>query len=251
MYRGLEQEIYDYLEKREERKRKIVFVITTVTTLLFVSLAKLLWPDLIPFKLFEFWALKKPLGRAILASWPLLAWSVLINTVIVIINRNDPETNRNAEKFLSNGFEISIWAGVSEEIAFRWLLFYSQIIGYKIVNWLFFGFAGFGIFEWLYLHITGPIANFLTLGFLEPILLNGIGWAVGAAILSSNGKFRDGHAYQGILGWINAWFTGMFFFYLMFNYSLFASIVVHFLYDIFIFIVVYIDAAIERKTGWG
>ena len=98
-------------------------------------------------------------------------------------------------------------------------------------------------------HRGGPVVNFLTLGHLQPYLLGSLGWAVGAAIISSNGKFRDGHAYQGLFGWINAWFCGMFFFYLMFTYGILASIIVHFLYDILIFIVVYLDAVIERARG--
>jgi hypothetical protein len=57
----------------------------------------------------------------------------------------------------------------------------------------------------------------------------------GAALLSSNGRFRDGHLYQGTIGWIDAWFCGMILFYIMFKWGLFAAIIVHFFYDFFLF----------------
>ena len=234
----------------ETKKKKTDWISTAIGALIIIAIVELIWPNVIPFKLFEFWTLKKPLWEAITLSWPLLVWAIAINILAAATHRNKPEINRDAEDILLKGVKISVRAGVLEEIIFRWVLFYYQIIGYKIANWIFFGFAGFGVFEWLYLHITGPVANFATFGHLEPILFNGFGWAVGAAILSSNGRFRDGHSYQGLLGWINAWFCGMFFFYLMFNYGLVASITVHILFDLFVFAVIYVDAAIERALGW-
>lgn len=38
-------------------------------------------------------------------------------------------------------------------------------------------------------------------------------------------------------------------FYLMFHYSIVVAIIVHFLFDLFSFFVLYIDACIERKNG--
>lgn len=36
----------------------------------------------------------------------------------------------------------------------------------------------------------------------------------------------------------------------MFTYGLVAAIIVHFLYDLLIFFVLYADAAVERLLGW-
>lgn len=233
----------------EEEKGQGCYVTTAIGALVIIFIAKLFWPAAIPFKLFEFWKLDGSISDVLKTSWPVFIWGAGASFLFALLKRNDQELNKNAELILGVGCLVSIWAGVVEEVAFRWLIFYSQIAVYKMINWLIVGWAGFGLFEWIYLYIEGPIANFFTLGYLEPILFNGFGWAIGAALLTSNGKFRNIHIYQGLFGWINSWFIGMFFFYLMFQYGLIASIIVHFLYDLFIFVVVYIDAAVERALG--
>lgn len=97
-----------------------------------------------------------------------------------------------------------------------------------------------------YTYIAGPLASMVTLGKMSNILFHPSGWAVGSALLSSNGFFRDGHKYLGLFGWINSWFIGMFMFWLLFEYGIVACIVVHFLYDFFIEVVRYMDKVIER-----
>ena len=184
------------------------------------------------------------------AAWPLFAWGTGISLICVLYTKNDRRMNRNAEDILVDGTIISVIAGVVEEITFRWLFFLGNIVSLKITNFLFFGFFGFGIPEWTHLHILGPIVDIITLHGLTPYLFHHTGWAVGAAMIATNSFFRDGHKYQGVFGWTNSWFGGMFFFYLMFTYGLLAAIAVHFLYDFLIFLVRYIDAAIERAQGY-
>ena len=227
------------------------FVVTAFVALILIGLFNWLRPQTIPFSFLHFWKIEGSITEAIKNSWILFLWGAGITTIVSLTTRNDPEHNRDAEERLFVGALISAWAGVAEEICFRWLIFYGAIVSLKISNWLFFGWAGFGIFEWVYVSFLIPLANFATLDYLKPILFNGHGWAVGAAIITANGKFRDGHAYQGPFGWINSWFAGMFLFYLMFNYGLLAAIIVHFLYDLFIFLVRYVDAVIERRLGWA
>ncbi len=223
---------------------------TAFFSLIFVVVVKIFWPETIPFTMFQFFHFNAPIGDVLAASWPIFAWGVGASAYQLVRTLNPKHVNRNAEQILSKGFEISLFAGVFEEISFRWLIFYDAIVAAKITNFLLLGFAGHGITEWLYTSVFGPVANFVTLGILEPYLLNGFGWAVGMAIIVSNGKFQNGHTYQGWFGWVNSWFMGMFFFYLMFKYGLLASMLVHFLYDFFIFSAAYIDAAIERKKGF-
>ncbi len=79
------------------------------------------------------------------------------------------------------------------------------------------------------------MANWASLHYLQEYFSHATGWAIGAAMLAANAKFRDGHKYQGMLGWINSWFMGLYFFWLMFNYGLPAAIVVHIVYDIVCF----------------
>lgn len=237
-----------FLDKKDEKKTKNYLVIA-FWALVIVVIVKWLWPDVIPFSLFQFWKLDCSVLDLIKLSWPMFAWGTGVSFIVALIKRNNRKTNRHVERILVGGFLVSLFAGVTEEVSFRWLIFYSGIVGYKILNWLIFGWAGFGVFQWFQLSIAAPISNFLTLGYLQPILFGSCGWAVGAALLTSNGKFRDGHAYQGIFGLINSWFIGMFMFYLMLTYGLIASIIVHFLYDLLIFIFIYINAVIERMQG--
>lgn len=231
-------------------KSETNIISTAIGAFFIIILFEWLWPDVIPFTTFQFWKIQGSLWEALLISWPIFLWGGAFTIVKTLITRNSREVNRHAELILGGGCLISILAGTMEEPIFRWLIFYNEIIVYKILNWLLFGWAGFGVFEWLFLNVTGPLANYITLGYVHPLLFNGFGWAVGAAILSSTGKFRNEHAYLGIIGWINSWFLGMFFFWLMFQYGLIAGIIVHFIYDMIIFTVAYIDAAIERALGW-
>ncbi|MDA2922963.1 hypothetical protein MYX07_06900, partial [Patescibacteria group bacterium AH-259-L07] len=140
-----------------------------------------------------------------------------------------------------------ICAGVLEEIKFRWLSFFLGIIGAKITNFLFFGFLGLGIPKWFFLHIAGPVVNFVTLGKMSWLLFHPAGWFVGAAALAANAKFRDIHKYLGIFGYFNSWFIGFVMFWLMFEYGLVTAIIVHFLYDFLIHAVRYLDRIFERK----
>ena len=235
----------------KEKSKEENFILVTFWSLIVIGLTKWLRPQTIPFDFLHFWEINGSIFEAVKNSWILFAWGTGITAIVAFTTRNNPFHNREAEKRLLYGALISAWAGVAEEICFRWLIFYGLIVSLKIGNFLVFGWLGFGVASWIYPNIIVPFANFITLDYLQPILFNGYGWAVGAAIITANGKFRDGHAYQGLFGWINSWFGGMFFFYLMFNYGIQSAIIVHFLYDLFIFIVYYVDSVIERSLGWS
>lgn len=238
-------------EESEESKGPGCYALTGLGAFAGVILWEIFFPDMIPFRLFEFVTLKGSLVDVLKSSWIIFAWGTGFTLVVTLLTRNHPEENHLAEAIFGVDLVSSVIAGVCEEIVFRWWLFFSEIPGYKILNFLLFDFLGWGISEMLHLNVFGPIANFATLGLLKPQLLNAAGWAVGAAILTSNGKFRDGHLYQGPIGWINSWFGGMFFFYLMFNHGLIAAIIVHMLYDVFIDVVVYLDRRWERSGRWA
>lgn len=192
--------------------------------------------DAIPFSTFEFWAIKGTPWQWLGSAWPWFVWATCVNTVGYILQRNNATSDLTPKEVLKGGFLVSLWAGVMEEICFRWLIFLNAIVSVKILNWLLLGFADYGIPEWLYLHILGPVANFFTLGNLTPYLFHAESWAVGAAMLGANAMFRDGHKYQGKFGWIHSWFAGMFLFWMMFTYGLVAAITIHFLYDMLIFV---------------
>lgn len=231
---------------KSKKENQGCYFTTALSLLPVILIFEWLWPNVIPFSLFEFWKWDVDWIGVISISWPMLLWGAGFTGLIALITRNHPDVNANAEVLLVNGFINSTVAGIFEEISFRWLIYYSQMITYSILNFIFFGFLGFGLFEWIFLHITGPVANFFTLGYLEPYLFSPLGWIVGGAIITSNGSFRDGHLKNGYISYVNSWFTGMYLFYIMFQYGLIAAIAIHFLYDFFIFAVIYYDSILER-----
>lgn len=236
-------------DAEEKQKEGRNYLVSAFFAAIFVAVVLVIWPDTLPFSYFELWHIKGGVGDWLYTAIPIFAWGAGFTFVVSMLTRNKPEENRNAEINLGKGFLLSLWAGVMEEICFRWLIFMSSIIGVKIVNFLIFGFLGLGIPELLQVYVLGPVANFCTLGYLEQVLIRPEAWAVGAGLLAANGFFRDGHKYLGIIGFVNSWFIGMFMFFLLFKYGLVACILVHFLYDLAIFAVRYVDQVIERAQG--
>lgn len=225
------------------------FLNKILSSVVILQIIMWIWPWAVPFRFFEFWNIRGTIGEWLYAAWPIFAWGTGVSIVAALCTRNDRLTNRHAEEIIAEGTAISIFAGVVEEVTFRWLFFLDNIVMVKVANFLFFGFLGFGLSSWLHLHVFGLIANWITFGNLESYIFHSTGWAVGAAMLTTNSFFRDGHKYLGPFGLINSWFLGMFLFWMMFRYGLLAAIMVHFLYDFLIFAIRYLDAVVERAQG--
>jgi hypothetical protein len=87
---------------------------------------------------------------------------------------------------------------------------------------------------WLCDRILLPIANLMTGKEMEDILIRG---SVNThlfvlGIFIANTWFRDGHKYQGPIGYVNSWYVGMVLIYATLNYGIVTAIVLHALYDI-------------------
>ncbi len=234
----------------DSRKSGRNYVVSALWGAITIAIVGRLWPSMIPYGAFDFWPMKGSVGDWLSSAWPAFVWGGGVTAIVAFATRNKREVNRNAESLLVGGALISVWAGVVEEICFRWLIFLSSIFWVQVVNFVFLGFMGWGIPEHLFLWIFRPLADFTTLHGLHDVLYSPHGWAVGCAMLGANGLFRDGHKYQGPFGVVNSWFMGMFFFWIMFRYGLPAAILIHFLYDLLIFVIRYVDAAIERSRGF-
>lgn len=229
----------------DDDKKNEFFVTAALSSFLFVMIVMIFWRNCIPFSPLEVWYMGKGSTLAgVLASWPIFLWGGGLTFLVSVFTTNERKVNREAEEIIVFGTAISIWAGVAEEICFRWWFFYGEILGFKIVSLLTCGLVG-----WIMTGFACPLANFFTLHALNQQLIHPIHWAVGAAIIGSNGKFRNGHAYLGFVGLLNSWFIGMFFFWLVFNYGLAAAIISHFIYDQIIFTIRYLDACQERARG--
>ncbi|MEV4218262.1 hypothetical protein [Nonomuraea sp. NPDC049725] len=196
-------------------------------------------PDVIPFELDTFWALDRPLWPAFTGAvtlvWPVLAAGLLITAIAA------PRQRHAQRQLAAYGVEDAqvirlgparmLFQSALEEIAFRWVLFYAAIAGATFADFVLLGFADLHPVRWLFTEVLIPLADLATFGMLHEQLTLGA-WAVAAAILASNGRFRNGHLYQGLIGWIWSWYMGMFLFLVMFEYGLPAAIAVHVAYNL-------------------
>jgi len=244
-------------EKKEKQRTFLQLLVGTFfITFPFICLMKWLWPSLIPFDIFQFWVWDgDTIWDGVKAGLPIFIWGFSIQFFFTCFHKFKKEEIDNAENFLVGGAIISTIAGVFEELIFRWVLLYSAFIGVQLANFLLFGFVPWMLGDWwswlelprlLSWYVVLPIADFMTLRYFSEFLVNQ-GWLLGAAVIAANAKFRDGHKYQGLLGYVNSWYLGLFLFFIMFKYGIVAAILVHFTYDMVIFWVIFLHAAFRRS----
>lgn len=232
------------------KQNLIMHSIFTLKSLIVVSLVMYFSPDMVPFKLLEFWNSSGNLLDWLSAGKWIVIWGALVTLTWCIYTQNEPRNNRHAERILGQGIKLSIAAGIGQEILFRWAYLLSGIVMVQLFDWVLGGFFfGSGLLHLLQTNVLGPIANLTTFGTMSEFLAQPDAWAVGAGMLVTNLAYRDGHKYTGKFGVVNNWFIGMAFFYLMFTYGLVAAILVHILYDLAIIGVVYLDMVVERFKG--
>lgn len=115
----------------------------------------------------------------------------------------------------------------------------ADIVAITIVSW-----------EWIKFGYTAlwiPFNDWASGGTMHHYLYD-YGFAVGAAIVSSNHDFQSGHLYQGCIGWINSWIFGMLMFWVTFNFGLPVAMILHAAYDVVIHSIVFVDSATELAT---
>ncbi len=216
----------------------VVAVVSFIMIIIFKAIDNKWQTNLIPYSLFEFWHCQYPLIEGVKAAMPLFYWGVLLKTLDITF-RSDSSNREIAEnitpaQLLGGGILMSVFAGVFEEISFRWIMFFDSIVANKLINYLLLGFMDHGIVKWLFLHWGAPITNWVTFDLFYSYIHNPLGWSVGAAMIAINATFRDGHKYQGPIGWLNSWYVGFFLFWIMFNYGLLNAIIAHAIYDLLV-----------------
>jgi len=125
-----------------------------------------------------------------------------------------------------------------------------KVVGAGILGflaWLAWGLTmDFDPLYWFYDTILIPIAYYATFKQAEPVLYGGYPALFVYGAFLANMWFRDGHKYQGLLGWVNSWYLGMVLLYAMLTYGLLTAIVVHALYDILIHVTIYVRRKFTR-----
>jgi hypothetical protein len=213
---------------------------------------QLIFPTAIELPLLYYWHYEEIL-IGILKSWPIFLWAFIVTLLALILISEDTLKTKNIfyahfasdESSLFQCFMISLLIGISEEITYRWLVFYSHIILNKIINFCLFGWPKF-----FYLNIEAPIINTIFLNRLRWLLYDQVHWSIGSAAIISNAKFRNEHWYLGLFGYFNSWCFGFFEFWIMINYGLPAAICSHAFYDFIIFSMCYTHGVLLRRRKY-
>lgn len=234
------------------------FLLYAIISAMILTLVYYVHPEIMPFTLFScFSSTTSPLDW-LQSAIPLFIWVFLLNTCMQIIllrkKKGDPYWFLiDAIQPIPIRYQIGrAWmqattTGVLEEVTFRWLVYGASIPLLLGLNFFFFGFAGYGIVKLLYVNFFNRIADIATLEFLHPYLFAASGWTTGAAVLSANGLFRNGHSYQGIFGLINSWFTGMFLFWIFFHHGLLACMLIHIIHNLIVYHINIIASIIGKR----
>lgn len=208
------------------------------------------WEKPFAIDLWKYWIFDQTaIQQALTASIPIFIWAAAVNTIVGCFISFEKSDLRNTNEILTDGFCISLFAGVVEEFLFRWLFLYSAMLATQICCFLFFGWISswFELPRLLYQYIIQPIMELVSFGSLN--WLWEYNWLISSSVVSANATFRDGHKYQGFFGWVNSWVIGFFLFWIMFTYGLPAAIVVHFTYDFIIYVIIFLHAKGRAVTA--
>jgi hypothetical protein len=196
----------------------------------------------------ELWKPEASVFEAMGKVWFLFAWAIGVTLAVGIlqVHHGIRREHEPGETFWK-GLWISLHAGVFEELIFRWMVFFIAMVSIRFLNAITYGFVG-----WWYTEVLVPLANWSTMGALQPQLIDSPTWLLGAALVSASITFRDAHKHLGLLGLVNAWFGGMVLFYVMFHYGLWAAIVVHVAYDICVFTTrAFVNSRLKPQVSLG
>ena len=234
--------------KKSEEKKEVNFISKTIVGFFLIVIIKKLFPHAIPLPFFYWRDAHSNIIQVVSSAIPVFTFGIFFVFLVKAITKNNKLDNQDAEEKFVVSIISSLIAGVTEEIAFRWILFLIGIVGIQISDYLLGGFIfGHGLLHWVYIICAIPLADILTFHQLTPYLYNPLSWAIGGSIISTNAKFSDGHSYQGVIGWIDSWFFGIFMYKVVWECGLLNAIIVHTTYNIVIHLIVYIDRKIEQK----
>jgi len=219
---------------------------------------------------YPFWYNTKDFLGSVLNYWPLFVWGGIMASLAYFIRRDnlfhakemlaaDVGTSILAGVWEEIGFRcifiltamIGVWLS---NIIFFWVIWISIGIltlllianlskpGLAIVFLILIGIDVFllwlcwdidGPVYWLYQRVFFPVINFVTFGQFSDILYSStVPFLFVAGAVSANAKFRDGHKYQGLIGFVNAWVIGFVMLNATIYHGLVVAIVIHAIYDL-------------------
>lgn len=225
------------------RNKHYVTMAIWATVAIILSRLAFEW-EAVPFEFGQFLYFHGAFWEPFVFAWPLFLLGFSINFYKMSTSINPPEVHKNANQLPLSGFLTSLMAGIMEELTFRWTLFFGCMGLFYVIDSLLLD----NILR-NYITERGVWINVLATLRSTPYAYDHKTWTIGLAVLASNWKFQEGHIYQGKTGWIMSGIGGLFFFAIMFRYGLFASMLVHFTFDMLVFIMLIIDVQLEKAMG--
>lgn len=106
-----------------------------VGTFLALLLVKWIFPNLLPFEIFQFWTVSFDWQKILSIPWWLLLVGPVLVIVYSIVTRNSRMDNIRILEDFKEDFKTSVLAGIFEEVSFRWLSFYWAIVALGASTW--------------------------------------------------------------------------------------------------------------------
>jgi hypothetical protein len=201
-----------------------------VTTYFFCHLIA---PQIFSYDYLSFWNKADFYGmyNFVIDRWLIFSFITISNILFLIFSEKDRFFFSSPYNKLFAGLTSSVFAGVTEEIIYRWLLFFASIGTIAFTDYISGGFIfGHGII-YLGFVFSKFFVNFATFGYLTDYIYSP-NWLLGAAMLVSASKFRDGHEKYGPTGYWFAWYFGLFTQVIVFNFGILPAIVLHIFIDV-------------------
>lgn len=159
------------------------------------------------------------------AGWPLFLLAMFWGFIASLRTRFFYSRYDLTSLGIGSKFYISLMAGIWEELGYRSVFIFTGMISAVILNKI-----TFGLYLWLFQHITIPVINFFTWWKMADVWSNAP-LLLAAGMLSAAFSFRDGHEYQGEIGKWHSFYIGLYLLSVTLNYGLLIAMILHFLYD--------------------
>ena len=204
-------------------------------------------PKLFTYQYYEFWNKANYTGafQFVFKYWYIFFTITISNFIGLFVFDNIRVETKKPVDQLIGGSIASIFAGISEEIVYRWLWFFSAIGTIALTDWFSGGFLfGHGLTYLVYIF-TKYFVNLATFGILTDYIYSP-NWLVGAAMMTAALEFRKGHEQYGVTGYWFSWYFGLFTQVIVFKFGIMPAIVVHILVDMMQDVLLFIYSIINR-----
>ena len=280
--------MFEFTQTQLDRKKtllasQMISIVTLVCASIILAIIEYFYPNFFnyPFLAWGGW-------ESVFVFWPVFVWGLGWAIFSAIVD-SETQTPSEKRELLGFGLLTSLLAGVWEEFGYRCVFIcfgmLSVIIGNfifgSVLGWILTGVLvvitlgclasknfvlaacaalGAAISIWLALHVDPvywfyehalvPLIRFVTFHKMDSVLSGEYGKTFLFGAILANAWFRDGHKYQGIIGYVNSWFVGLILLYAMMTYGLWTAMVIHILYDVQFDIIRFVTTRTARSTEW-